>query len=48
MDYYLIETQKLKNILSNIESKKIVSTKDKLTFGYLLRKEIIFTQSKKI
>ena len=48
IDYYLIETQKLKNILCNIENKKIVSTKDKLTFGFLLRKEIIFTQCKKI
>ena len=46
MDYYLIETQKLKNILSNIESKKIVSTKDKLTFGY--RKEVINIHCTKI
>ena len=29
IDYYLIETKKLKTILSNIENKKIVSTKDK-------------------
>ena len=48
IDYYLIETQKLKTILSNIENKKIVSTKDKLTFGYLIRKEVIFTQCTKI
>ena len=48
IDYYLIETQKLKTILSNIENKKIVSTKDKLTFGYLVRKEVIFIQCKKI
>ena len=48
IDYYLIETQKLKDILSNIENKKIMSTKDKLTFGYLVRKEVIFTQCKKI
>ena len=47
-DYYLIETQKLKEILSNIENKKIVCTHDKLTFGYLVRKEVIFTQCKKI
>ena len=30
IDYYLIETQKLKKILSNIENKKIVCTHDKL------------------
>ena len=48
IDYYLIETKKLKTILSNIENKKIVSTKDKLTFGYLVRKEVIFIQCKKI
>ena len=48
IDYYLIETQKLKTILSNIENKKIVSTKDKQTFGYLIRKEVIFTQCTKI
>ena len=48
IDYHLIETQKLKTILSNIENKKIVSTKDKLTFGYLVRKEVIFIHCKKI
>ena len=48
IDYYLIETQKLKIILCNIENKKIVSTKDKQTFGYLIRKEVIFTQCTKI
>ena len=48
IDYYLIETQKLKTILSNIENKKIVSTKDKQTFGYLIHKEVIFTQCTKI
>ena len=48
IDYYLIETQKLKEILSNIENKKIVSTKDKLTFGYLVRKEVIFIHCTKI
>ena len=42
IDYYLIETQKLKEILNNVINKKIVSTKDKLTFGYLVRKEVIF------
>ena len=40
INYYLIETQKLKIILCNIENKKIVSTKDKQTFGYLIRKEV--------
>ena len=48
IDYYLIETQKLKIILCNIENKKIVSTKDKQTYGYLIRKEVIFTQCTKI
>ena len=47
-DYYLIETQKLKEILNNIINKKIVCTHDKLTFGYLVRKEVIFIQCKKI
>ena len=48
IDYYLIEINTLKTILSNIENKKIVSTKDKLTFGYLVRKEVIFIQCNKI
>ena len=48
IDYYLIETQKLKTILSNIENKKIVYTQDKQTYGYLIRKEVIFTQCTKI
>ena len=48
IDYYLIETQKLKTILSNIRNKKIVTTKNKLTIGFLVRKEVIFIQCKKI
>ena len=48
IDYYLIEINNLKTILSNIENKKIVSTKDKLTFGYLIKKQLIFIHCKKI
>ena len=47
-DYYLIEINTLKTILINIENKKIVSTKDKLTFGYLIKKQLIFIHCKKI
>ena len=48
IDYYLIQTQKLKEILNNIENKKIVSTKDKLTYGYLIKEQLIFIHCKKI
>ena len=48
IDYYLIEINNLKTILSNIENKKIVSTKDKLTFGYLIKKQLIFLHCNKI
>ena len=48
IDYYLTETQKLKEILNNIENKKIVSTKDKLTYGYLIKEQLIFIHCKKI
>ena len=48
IDYYLIEINNLKSISSNIENKTILSTKDKLTFGYLIKKQLIFTHCKKI
>ena len=48
IDYYLIETQKLKEILNNIENKKIVCTKNTFTYGFLVRKEVIFIHCKKI
>ena len=47
IDYYLIQTQKLKEILNNVLNKKIVSTKNKLTYGYLVREEVIFVHCKK-
>ena len=48
IDYYLIETQKLKEILSNIENKKIVCTHDKLTYGFLIKKQLICIHCTKI
>ena len=48
INYYLIEIEKLKLIIKNIENKKIVSTKDKLTYGYLINKNLIFVHCQKI
>ena len=47
-DYYLTEINNLKTILSNIENKTILSTKDKLTYGYLIKKQLIYIHCKKI
>ena len=35
-------------MINNIENKKIVSTTDKLTYGYLIKKQLIFIHCKKI
>ena len=48
INYYLIEIERLKLIIKNIENKKIVSTKDKLTYGYLINKNLIFVHCQKI
>lgn len=38
INYYLISVYKLKLL---VENSRIISTKDKLTFGYLIKKQII-------
>ena len=45
--FYLIETNKLKEIIKN-NTFKIISTKDNLTHGYLIMKNIIINNSIKI
>ena len=45
-DFTKIKT-KTKKLLVDIENKKIY-TQDKQTYGYLIRKEVIFTQCTKI
>ena len=42
--YYLIPTNKLREIIE-MNTFKIVSTKDKMTYGYLINKKIIVEQS---
>jgi hypothetical protein len=44
INFYLIPTHKLKELIEN-NTFKIVSTFDKLTFGYLINKHIIIQQS---
>ena len=48
INYYLIGIDNLKLIIMNIENKKIVCTKDKLTYGYLINKNLIFIHCQKI
>ena len=47
INYYLIDIHKLKQIIENF-TLRIVSTGDGLTFGYLISKHIIITNSIKI
>jgi hypothetical protein len=42
--YYLIPTNKLREIIA-MNTFRIVSTKDKMTYGYLINKNIIVEQS---
>lgn len=43
-DYYMIQTKKLKQLINklDIKDKKIMNTFDKLTFGFVIRKNLIF------
>ena len=42
--YFMIETIKLKELIKN-NTYKIITTKDKLTLGYLIKKDIIIKHS---
>ena len=43
-NYFMIDTLKVKELIKN-NTFKIITTKDKLTFGYLIKKEIIVKHS---
>ena len=44
INYFLIDTLKLKELIEN-NTFKTVTTRDKLTFGYLVNKNIIIEKS---